>query len=39
MRLGHHPHKLELMRAMAKRKLDKFDTFVDKLLNELLITG
>ena len=39
IRLANHPHKLALMEAMAKKQLDHFDSFIDKLLNELLITG
>ena len=39
MRLAGHPHKLALMEAMAKKKLNQFDSFIDKFLNELLITG
>ncbi len=39
MRLAGNPHKLFLMTALEKKRLNRFDSFFDHLLNELFITG
>ena len=39
MRLGGHPNKLLLLEALAKQKLSRFDSLLDRILSELLISG
>lgn len=39
MKLAGNPHKLFLMTALERKVLNRFDSFLDHLLNELFITG
>lgn len=39
VRLVDHPQAEALMKAMVQKPVNRFDSFVDTLLNELLITG
>ena len=39
MRLGKHPNKVLLLQALAKHRLSRFDSLLDRILSELLISG